>query len=152
MFKNWFKYGEKGFTLIEMLIVITVLGILAGVAVPTVTQFKGTAERTAATTEASNASTAAQSYLAEEGEFPANSLLLLKHADDEGAIPAYTGTENYLSAPLKAEYVFDSDTGQLTGVLNVTGGWANMLYDLSEHKWVKGNTSSIDVGDSQATP
>ena len=37
-----FRYGNKGFTLVEVLVVVAILGVLAGVAVPSVSRFIGT--------------------------------------------------------------------------------------------------------------
>jgi type IV pilus assembly protein PilA len=40
-FKKSFRYGEKGFTMIELLVAIALLGVLAAVAIPNLGKFIG---------------------------------------------------------------------------------------------------------------
>lgn len=56
------KKAKKGFTIIELVIVIAVIGILAGVLIPTFSNVIANANKTAAMEEAKNAYTA---YLAD---------------------------------------------------------------------------------------
>ena len=66
---------EKGFTLMELLIVIIILGILAGIAIPTYLAQKAKAQDAAALSDARNAGAAETLYFADNGVFtdvPAN--------------------------------------------------------------------------------
>ncbi len=48
------KQGEKGFTLIEVLIVVAILGVLAAVIIPNISRFFGSGKEEAQETEKSN--------------------------------------------------------------------------------------------------
>lgn len=65
------KENEKGFTLIELIIVIAILGILAMILLPKFTGFTKSAGEKAVLSEAKNIDTAIQAQEAEEGTAPA---------------------------------------------------------------------------------
>ncbi len=60
-----FRQGEKGFTLIEMLVVVAMLGFLAVVAVPNVSKFIGRGQTESYETELHNVQTAVTAMLAD---------------------------------------------------------------------------------------
>lgn len=95
-----FKRGQKGFTLIELLIVIAILGILVAIAVPAVTSFIKTGKVGAANAELASIQTAAVSYYADNGVYPAGTA---------STITVNRLTTTYYGGSLKVDYTFDAN-------------------------------------------
>jgi type IV pilus assembly protein PilA len=59
------RRNQKGFTLVELLIVIAIIGILAAIAIPQFSSYRAKAFVAAARSDAKNAYTALQAYISE---------------------------------------------------------------------------------------
>ncbi len=107
--KLGFKRGEKGFTLIEIIIVLAVLGVLAAVVVPNVSGFLGRAKERAWEADRNIIQGAVDSWRTDIGKRSANSWPLI-------------------SGP---PYVLGMPTSNTTATSNTTKGLINMslLYD-----------------------
>jgi len=64
------KNGEKGFTLIELMIVVAIIGILAAIAIPQFTKYRIRAQNKAAVSDTRNLATDLHGYFADNQAYP----------------------------------------------------------------------------------
>ncbi len=107
-----FHKGQKGLTLIELLIVVAILGIIAAVVIPNLSGFMITGRISAANTELENVKTASLAYYAEEEEWPGTS---------DGDLE-----DNFMAGELDATYTFCTTYGW---VINGVDGPDGVMWD-----------------------
>ncbi len=92
------KRNEKGFTLIELMVVIVILGILAGLIVPRIMGRPEEARRTKARIQVESLDTALKLYKLDNGEYPSTEqgLQALVQAPTVGELPKNWREGGYL--------------------------------------------------------
>ena len=119
-----FRYGEKGFTLLEILIVILLLSILAGIVTANLSTFLTIGKVAAANTEVDNVETAALAYYADNYKtWPPDANTL--------------DTDGYLSGMPVDNYTFDV-WGKV--IPDGTPGWGtdtSLVWNDDDHEWQK---------------
>jgi prepilin-type N-terminal cleavage/methylation domain-containing protein len=73
------KKNQKGFTLIELMIVIAIIGILAAIAIPQFNSYRKRAYNASANTDIKNAYTAAQAYFVDHPDVAVTTPILLQY-------------------------------------------------------------------------
>ena len=120
-----FHRSQKGFTLMELLIVVAVLGILAAVLVPRMGAFLLSGRLAAANNEVASCESAALAYYADHSEEP-----------PETNDALYNG--GYVSDTAKhADYTFDTDCRVNITDATVSDVDENIIWDTGTHKWIK---------------
>jgi type IV pilus assembly protein PilA len=66
------KVGYKGFTLVELMIVVAIIGILAAIAIPQFAKYRQRAFNSAALSDARNLRTDVEGFYAEWFHYPDN--------------------------------------------------------------------------------
>lgn len=70
LYRKLKKSGHKGFTLIELMIVIAIIGILAAIAIPQFTKYRARAQNSQALSDMRNLKTDLEGFYAERQEYP----------------------------------------------------------------------------------
>lgn len=76
MLTKFTKNSEKGFTLIELMIVIAIIGILAAIAIPQFAAYRQRSYNAAANADLRNAATAQEAYYVDNQTYTSNTGLL----------------------------------------------------------------------------
>lgn len=119
MFQKYLtKTRKKGFTLIEMIVVIAIIAVLIALVAPLMTRYIGTAKQTKADAAAKSLYTAAQAYVAEK----------VLDGVDADTIDSFTSSElseikDFLDNPPSANPTIDVTDGEVGDVTIVVDGY-----------------------------
>jgi len=114
MFKS-----TKGFTLVELLIVIIILSVLSGIAIPVYLNFSNRAKESAAKTEMSNIANALGLYKADNEDYPSdfNDDILIGYLKDYKTTDVWGNSYVYVSGSDHQTYTLTS-----YGINEIEGG------------------------------
>lgn len=94
--RNWAKrthLGQKGFTLIEMIVVVGIIAVLAAVIVPNIGKFIGTGEAGAKSAEQESVETAMSAMMADKAVQLVAPSTAGTNTNDWGTLPGSDGTD-----------------------------------------------------------
>ncbi len=110
-----FGKGEKGFTLIELMIVVAIIGILAAIAIPQFSQYRQRGFNAAMQSDLRNAATAMETIYTDSNTYAA----VLNDLTARGFVPSANITVapagNSATYSLQATHASGASTWSLTG-------------------------------------
>ncbi|PSW56510.1 pilin [Photobacterium leiognathi] len=131
---------QQGFTLIELMIVVAVIGVLSAIAIPQYQKYVAKSEAASALATLTGLKTNAEAYTVESGEFPTGAI-----NDELGAPSTALGTIAFLKGASAGEgtITMTFDKGAVSPSIN---GKAIQLKRDASGAWVCNTSSSMDAG------
>ena len=122
--KNLIKKYYNGFTLVEILIVVVIVGILAAIAIPTYNNYVKKGYATEAKTQIKNIIQAAELYATENGDFPPDCWETMK---DEGFLEIKKSVTNKWEFECNFAEEGEGGTVSATSTEEMSGGSGNTV-------------------------
>jgi general secretion pathway protein G len=145
------KLEDQGFTLIELMVVIVILGILAGLIVPRIMGRPEEARRTKARIQIESIETALQLYKLDNGVYPTTEqgLQALVEAPTVGQLPRAWRDGGYLSKGTLPKDPWGNDYVYLSPGVNDEEGFDLMSYAADGEPGGDGNDADINNWEEQ---
>ncbi|MDO8525564.1 MAG: prepilin-type N-terminal cleavage/methylation domain-containing protein [Candidatus Omnitrophota bacterium] len=98
------KIGKKGFTLVEIMIVVAIIGLLAAIAIPNFVRARQRAQESACIANLRQIEGAIQVWAVDNGKGDTDAVLMLG-TQATGLVPTYIKTEPFCPSASGASYV-----------------------------------------------
>ncbi len=85
------KIGIRGFTLVELLVVLIILGLVASIAGPNVMKYLGTSKAKTARLQLKEIESSLELYFLDTGKYPSSSVGLAALIKNDESIPGWNG-------------------------------------------------------------
>src|SRR5690554_1370240 len=108
--------GQQGFTLIELMIVVAIIGILAAIAIPQYQDYTARSQASEAVTLLGGAKTPVEEFILTKGDFPDGTASGEKLTEDLGI----NTVGNYVASIVSQNGAVDTSSGAVTGELLAT--------------------------------